>query len=147
MTPSPQRSKTLSMNAPSGLVVPVARATAPSNMSKPDPTVATMPARIQRSSAARTPPADAIAKPMSVSMLGVSPARAMASAIGSIRARMPVRVSGETNDPLLIGSARQPEELVLVVVESTERVEREAADDLATGAPRLDEPGRPESAQ
>ena len=113
------------MNAPSGLVVPVARATAPSNMSNAAPVVATMPARSHSSNAARTPPVDAIAKPMRVSMFGVSPARAIASATGSMRARIPLRVSGETSGSLAHRLARQPEQLVLVVVEAGGATSRE----------------------
>src|SRR6478752_755863 len=76
-TASPQRSKVLSMKAPSLLVVPVTRATAPSNMSNAEPNVATMPASSHHSSAAITPPSEAMPNPMSVSWLGVSPASAM----------------------------------------------------------------------
>ena len=53
---SPHRSKVLSRNAPSLLVVPVTRATAPSNMSKAEPAVAMMPPSSHHSMAAKSAP-------------------------------------------------------------------------------------------
>ena len=44
---SPHRSKTESMNAPSRLTLPVARASVPSNMSKTPPTNTTIPPTVQ----------------------------------------------------------------------------------------------------
>ena len=55
---SPQRSKTESMNAPSLLTLPVARASVPSNMSKTPPMKTTMPPTIQCWRPTRIAPSD-----------------------------------------------------------------------------------------
>ena len=61
------------MKAPNFEVVPVARATAPSSMSKEPATTLTMPAQNQDSRPARTAATMAMPKPMRVSMFGVRP--------------------------------------------------------------------------
>ena len=129
------------MKAPSLLTLPVARATAPSNMSKAEPRVATMPPTSHHSSASMAAPATAMPKPMSVSMLGVRPARPMASARGSTAPRILDRVSDDTSDPLLIGSSSQAQQGMLDVVEAAQRLAGQAADDLAPSAARLDQAG------
>jgi hypothetical protein len=84
-------------------------------MSNAEPVVATMPASSHSSKAARTPPVDAIANPMSVSRLGVSPARAsrLDEAGGAQAAQVPrderlreVDVPHEVRDgPFTLGEA------------------------------------------
>ena len=102
--------------------VPVARATAPSNMSKAAPTVATMPASSHHSTAANTPPNAAMPKPISVSMLGVSPARDMARASGSIAgARMPRALAAGEMDGRLAIDAIPTQERCSCRVEAQQR--------------------------
>ena len=81
---SPARSKIESMNAPSVLTWPVARASVPSNMSKTPPTKTTRPPTSQTWTPTRTAPTTVIANPMRVSAFGRQ-ARAgpSPSAIGS----------------------------------------------------------------
>ncbi len=71
------------MKAPSGLTLPVARASVPSNMSKTPPMKTTSPPTSHSWAARSAAPTTVIAKPMSVSPSGVRPRRPMPSAIGS----------------------------------------------------------------
>ena len=136
------------MKAPSLLTVPVARATAPSNMSKPAPTVATMPASSHHSSAASSPPNEAMPKPMSVSMFGRQP-----GARHRQRERLDARADARTlvgRDEGALAHDRHlasAEKLVLLLVEARERLACQAADDLAAGAAGLHEAGDPQPAQ
>ena len=59
---SPQRSKTESMNAPSLLTLPVARASVPSNMSKAPPMKTTMPPTASAGGRRRIAPTTVIAE-------------------------------------------------------------------------------------
>ena len=86
-------------------------------------------------------------KPMSVSMLGVRPARAMASATGSMRARMPERWSGEMKEPLFMTGRPVPRSSCSCSWKSLERLAGQAAHDLAARAAGLDEAGDPQPAQ
>ncbi len=80
---SPALSKVESMKAPNVLALPVARARVPSNMSNTPPMKTTRPPTTQSWRPTRIDPMTVIAKPMRVRPFGVSPARPMASAIGS----------------------------------------------------------------
>ena len=92
---SPALSKIESMKAPSVLALPVARASVPSNMSNTPPTKTTMPPTTQSCRPTRIDPMTVIAKPMRVRPFGVSPARPIASAIGSKTFLITVRDSLE----------------------------------------------------
>ena len=93
------------MNAPSGLVVPVTRATAPSSMSNAAPVVrhdARQQPPLERGQERR--PTTAMPKPMSVSMFGVSPAamRMRERERLDARADPAARVGRDERMPLLI---------------------------------------------
>src|SRR3954452_18083132 len=129
------------MNAPTLLTVPVTRATAPSNMSNADPTVATMPASSHHSTAAMSAPRPAMPKPMSVRELGVSPAAAIRFATGSTSLRNESRLGvaevgvvadagGVVGSVIASGrSAHEAQERQLPFVEPFQGALREGADD------------------
>src|SRR3954447_23639583 len=80
------------MKAPNLLLLPVARARAPSNRSKAVPKPTTSPAAIQLCVAARYAPTIAMPNPIRVSVLGVSRVQMKTRATGaSIRARNEAR--------------------------------------------------------
>ena len=91
------------MNAPSGLTLPVARASVPSNMSKTPPRKTTMPPISQAWRPTRIAPRTVIPKPIRVSPFGVSPSRPKKRATGSPSFLTRVRVSGLTSEPPPVG--------------------------------------------
>src|SRR3990170_1984616 len=134
---SPQRSKTESMNAPSGLACPVARARVPSNMSNTPPAKTTMPPMAHSLAPSRTAPATVMAKPTRVSASGVRPALPMASATGSKVRLIRSRPAFER----VIGSAHDAEDGPLARGDLVEGLRTEADDDLAPVALGRDETG------
>ena len=149
------------MNAPNLLVVPVTRATAPSNMSKAAPRVPTMPASSHHWTAAKTAATPAMPNPMSVSLLAVRPAAAIrlrdgldalriASRRGVVLAggwRGGGRGRGGAADRVRGHQIGHPQHHVLLLMEALQRVARERADDLSARAARLDQAGHLEPAQ
>src|SRR4051812_26521420 len=140
---SPQRSKTESMNAPSVLALPVARASVPSNMSKTPPTNTMIPPASQSCPARSAAPTTVIAKPTRVSPSGVRPRRPIPSAIGSKTFLIVDRDSFE----IVMCSAGDPEDCPFAGVELVEGCGPQAADRLAPDPARLDDTGRSETAQ
>src|SRR3954463_15711752 len=133
------------MKAPNGLTAPVARASVPSNMSNAPPMKTTSPPRTQTCAASKAAPTTEIPKPMSVSPLGVRPARPIARAIGSKTFLIRPRDSLEIVTGSL--SAREPEDRALTLGEFLERFFTKSTDGPAPLPPRDDAPGGREPAE
>ena len=133
---SPALSKVESMNEPSRLVWPVARARVPSNMSKTPPMKTTRPPTTQSSSPTSAAPTPVMMKPMTVSPSGVSPRRPIARAIGSKIFLIWPRDSLE-----IVMSACHPQYGALSLGELVERLRSEAADRFAAVPAGLDDAG------
>ena len=133
------------MNAPSLLVLPVARASAPSNRSNTPPKTTSRPVTSHSWAPAVTAAMQAMPKPISVSAFGVRPTLPNASAIGVMRPRIFARVSGETSEPLTRRpgaagrSCAEPEDLGLAAREAGEGLRLDRVDRLAPVSLRRDE--------
>src|SRR4051794_16912080 len=137
---SPILSKVESMNEPSRLVWPVARASVPSNMSKTPPMKTMRPPTIQNWTPTSAAPAAVMRKPMTVSPSGVRPRRPIASAIGSKIFLIWLRDSLE-----IVMSASHPQYGPLPLGELVKCLGPETADRLSAPAPGLDDAGAPEA--